>query len=107
MVFLDDTAQLDLLLSNNTGQNIQPVGPGALYPGDPLKQNGIVRNVQIFQVDDTAGGLDTNTWSNIPVSQQTLFLNAGYWTTQVTPWSLNNPNFPQDFNTSPGDPFLP
>ena len=104
-VFLDDTAQLDLRLANNTGEHIQPLGPGALYAPEGVKGPGF-RNVQVFQVDDSPTGLNTNTFTNLVDTQQNLFLNAGYWTA-VTPWSLNNPAFPQDFATNPGNPFLP
>ena len=114
VVFLDDTAQLDLRLANNTGQSIQPryqfgnQNLGAQYlNSDFYKSLGSVpRGVELFEVDNSAGGLATNTFTNLGGTQQNLFFNAGYHL-DTTPFSLNNAAFPQNFTTNPGDPFLP
>ncbi len=112
-LFLDHTAQLDLQFSNNTGENIDPVTAFAVMPGEPAKGN-FNRSVSLFQVDNVPGGPagelnTTNTFTALPAGQTvfTLFLNDFDNLTTVTPWSLNNPAFPQDFVVSPGNPFLP
>ena len=108
-LFLDHTAQLDLQFSFNTGENIDPVTAFAIFPPDGAKGPGS-RYVGLFQVDDVGGELNgTNTFTSLPLGStvQSLFLNDFDNLTTVTPWSLNNLAFPQDFATSPGNPFLP
>ena len=112
-LFLDHTAQLDLQFSNNTGENIDPVTAIAVFPGEAAKGAG-GRIVSLFQVDNVPGGVagelnTTNAFTALPVGSTvfTLFLGDFDNLTSLTPWSLNNATFPQDFNASPGNPFLP
>ncbi len=109
-LFLDDTAQLDLRFANNTGQSLDPVSAFALYPGEAAKGPGL-RYVGLFEVDDFGGTLlnGTNTFTALPFGQtvQSLFNGDFDRLTTTTVFTLNNPAFPENFATDPGDPFLP
>ena len=122
VVFLDDTAQLDLRLANNTGQSIQPrylfgnqnLGAQYLNPDFYKSGNSVPRGAELFAVDNSVGVLATNAFTNLAAPQPTLFFNAGYHL-NTTPFTLNNLGFPRSFGplstigagNSPNQPFLP
>ena len=129
VVFLDDTAQLDLRLVGNIGNTVNIVDPfsnyganrpgfqtpnGAFYPIDPLKNNFgpnflAPRLVQLFQVDNgnNLDSLNNFSQNGIQQSLENAFFNASYHLRATADPLFPNPAFPQDYNASPGDPFLP
>ena len=130
IVFLDDTAQLDLRLTGNTGNTLNIVSPfnnggglpgnvtpnGAFYPGDFFKNNfgGNVqrRLAQLFQIDDglVAGvnaPINSFVANGVTTNVSNTFDNASWHLRTTADAFFPNPLFPEDFFTDPGDPFLP
>ena len=127
-VYLDDTAQLDLRFTGNTGNTVNIVSPfnnngnlpgnvspnGAVYPYEGLKArfsttNTTPRVTQLFQLDDGVNVDTTNAFISNG-AQQSLFNTFDFasWNLRATADPLfPNPAFPQDYFTSPGNPFLP
>ncbi len=131
IVFLDDTAQLDLRLTGNTGNTLNIVSPfnnggglpgnvtpnGAFYPGDFFKNNfgpNFIqpRLAQLFQIDDGVAGVNApiNSFvaNGVTTNVSNTFDNAS-WHLRTTAAGVlfPDPGFPEDFFTDPGDPFLP
>ena len=126
VVFLDDSAQLDLRISGNTANSANIVSPfnngggllgtatpnGAVYPGDFFKNNfgGNIqpRLTQLFQVDD-GNNLGSNVFTTNGVVQNlsNSFFNASFHLGVAANPLFPDPAFPEDFFTDPGDPFLP
>ena len=112
-VFHDDTAQLDLRFTNNTGNQVSISSTGATFTGgDALKQNALgnppngltgitSRDAAFFQVDN---GINLNAIGNdfvsFGIAQQldTEFANGGFNLRNVA-----DPLFPNDLFA----PFLP
>ncbi len=129
IVFLDDTAQLDLRLTGNTGNTINIVSPfnnggglpgnvtpnGAFYPGDFFKNNFGTnvqpRLAQLFQIDDGLAGVNApiNSFiaNGVTTDVSNTFSNASWHLRAAPDAFFPNPLFPEDFFTDPGDPFLP
>lgn len=107
-VYLDDTAQLDLRFTNNSGNQINVTSSGATYTNnDPLKIQflgalGVVnRDADLFQVDD-GNNLDNpnNTFINFGITQDMdgSFSTGGYNLRGIADPLFPNLGFP---------PFLP
>lgn len=130
IVFLDDTAQLDLRLTGNTGNTLNIVDPfnnfgggrpgnvtpnGAFYPGDFFKNNFGTnvqpRLAQLFQIDAGVAGVNApiNSFvaNGVTTNVSNTFFNASWHLRAVADAFFPNPLFPEDFFTDPGDPFLP
>lgn len=134
---LDDSAQLDLRFTGNSGTSLNIQSPfvntigagstllgnttpnGAVFAADPLKDNFSFDNpspriVQIFQVDDGANLNATNSFSifgNGTLSVQDAFSSASWYLRTVADPSFPNFAFPQSYNDNPPlsflNPFLP
>ncbi len=88
VVFLDDTAQLDVRFQNNSGNQIAPTDVGAIYTNaDPLKQQffgaiGVVnRDASLFQVDNGPNlNNPNNSFLNFGITQdiQNAFNTGNY-----------------------------
>lgn len=107
-VYLDDTAQLDLRFTNNSGNQIDVTADGANYTNfDPLKAQffgalGVVnRSADLFQIDD-GNNLDNpnNVFINFGITQDIdgIFTNGGYNLRGIADPLFPNLGFP---------PFLP
>lgn len=109
-IYLDDTAQMDLRFYNNTGDNINAVPNvfprGAIYPSEFLMGGNGLRPVQLFQLDGGPNVNASNTFTNTP-SEITEFANGDFHIRTGSSIIFPNTTFPQTFNTSPGNPFLP
>lgn len=110
VIFLDDTAQLDLRFNNNTADQVsapfvlQPNQAAIYTVSDALKRGG-QRAVQLFQVDD-GNNLDAN--NNVPLQNLPLIFNSGnFHLRTVADGLFPNPSFPENYADDPGDPFLP
>ncbi len=117
-MFLDDTAQLDLRFNNNVGRKfdanviyvIGGVGSAGLRTAaydniDPFK-GGFIRPTQVFQVDD---GFNLNANNAGWLQDLDQAFNDGNFHFRLPPPDplFPNPAFPVNYNTNPGDPFLP
>ncbi len=112
IIFLDDTAQLDLRFNNNTAAQVS--APFALFPtqaaiyalSDIGGGKGVgPRAVQLFQVDD---GINLNANNTIPQDLNAVFQGGNFHQrTAVADPFFPNPAFPENYFFDPGDPFLP
>lgn len=109
-IYMDDTAQMDLRFFNNTGDNVNAVPNvfprGAIYPGEFLLENVNLRPVQLFQLDGGPNVNASNTFTNTPFLT-TEFANGDFHIRTGSSIVFPNANFPQNYNTNPGNPFLP
>ena len=113
-VFLDDTAQLYMRFTGNTGNAINlgnPFNNGAFYGPDPTGLKGLnSRSAQLFQIDDGYNlNAPVNTFITNGVTQNIVneFYTAGwYLAPSANPLFPISP-FPQSYFTSPGNPFAP
>ena len=92
---LDDTAQLDLRFSNNSGNQIDVTAVGATYTQvDPVKLPfaGATRDAFLFQIDD-GGNLDNpnNTFINFGITQN---IDGAFTTGQFNLRAAADPLFP-------------
>lgn len=117
-MFLDDTAQLDLRFNNNVGRKfdanvifvIGPEGSAGLRTAaydnpDPFK-GGIPRPTQLFQVDDGVN-LNANNSGWLQDLENAMGNDGNFHLRTVADPLFPNPAFPVNYNTTPGDPFLP
>ena len=135
IVVLDNTAQMDLRLLNNQGNTVNIVNPGganyaanggllgnttpngAVYQAEGLKDNFSLTNpspriTQLFQVDNSANALGTNTFIGQTSGTQnlsTIFTNSDWHktTTSVFGSLLFPQNYLSNSPQSNGNPFLP
>ena len=113
-VFLDDTAQLYMRFTGNTGNAINlgnPFNNGAYYGPDPTGLKGLnSRSAQLFQIDDGYNlNAPVNTFITNGVTQNIVneFYTAGwYLAPSANPLFPISP-FPRSYFTSPGNPFAP
>lgn len=128
-VYLDDTAQMDLRFTGNTGNIVSIISPfnnfggtlpgnvspnGAFFPPEGLKDrysldNPVPRLVQLFQLDDGLNVDSNNVFTSNCLDQSLFneFSGASWHLRAGADPNFPNPLFPLDFNTSPGNPFLP
>ncbi len=112
VIFLDDTAQMDLRFNNNIGSEVS--APFNFFPDEAAvySVSDIVggkgagpRPVQVFQVDDGFNLDATNTWASQILP--TVFGNGNFYRRTVADPAFPNLAFPVNYNTNPGNPFLP
>jgi hypothetical protein len=121
VVFLDDTAQLDMRFNNNSGREVDSnvifVLGGAgnagrrtaaydnvdVFKGSP---GGQIRATQIFQLDDGLNVNVNNTWGVQNLINE-FNGDGNFFLRTVADPNFPNPAFPEPFDIDPGDVFLP
>ena len=111
-IFLDDTAQMDLRFNNNTGSEVSAPfnffpGEAAIYSVSDIQGGKGVgpRAVQVFQVDDGFNLNATNNWG--AQSLPAVFSGGNMHLRTIADPAFPNLAFPVNFDTNPGNPFLP
>ena len=101
-------------LQGNTSPNGAFLGARNATNSDPLKDNFSFTNpsprlVQLFQIDDANSIDTTNNFQQNGTTQNLFnaFYNAEFNMRGSADPLFPNPLFPQNYNTNPGNPFLP
>lgn len=96
-VFLDDTAQLDMRFTGNSGNQISVQAGGAVYTNNDPGKGGANRSVFLFQVEDGVSLNQSNGFVNSSGVTQDIrgsFNDGGYNIRLVADPNFPNPQFP-------------